>query len=167
MLLGHEDKTSTGKEVLNELGDPVAKMILNVRGDVKLLGTYIDKMPKITGPDSRIHCQFKSVGAATGRMASADPNLQNIPSRKHDIRHMFRATPALSEKIEVDDNIITLREIDSINTKQHGWIYVKDASVGDTVTLSEGAETCDFKIVHLDFIEDILSYRIELEQLYE
>ena len=65
------DVDGTGKEVLNEVKDPSAKDILQVRKGVKLLGTYIDKMPNIAGPDGRIHCTFKSIGADTGRMCIA------------------------------------------------------------------------------------------------
>jgi ryanodine receptor 2 len=106
-----------------ELGDPVAKKILAVRNDVKLLGTYIDKMPRITGPDNRIHCSFKSVGAATGRMASESPNMQNIPSKLHDIRHMFRATPELTEKIA--ENV---HEVWAQIRIEQGWTYGSERS---------------------------------------
>jgi len=84
---------STGKDVLKEYNLPVTNQILAVRGLVKLVGTYVDKLPNATTSDSRIHATFKSIGADTGRMSSADPNMQNIPSHATDIRHMFRATP--------------------------------------------------------------------------
>ena len=92
-LLKIDGVDGTGKEVLNEINLPVTKQILKVRGLVKLIGTYVDKLPKATTSDSRVHAQFKSVGAATGRMSSSDPNMQNIPSHAEDIRHLFRATP--------------------------------------------------------------------------
>lgn len=85
--------SSTGKEVLEQINQPATKQILAVRGLVKLIGTYVDKLPRSTASDDRIHATFRSVGADTGRMASADPNMQNIPSHATDIRHMFRATP--------------------------------------------------------------------------
>ena len=65
------DVSSTGKEVLNGVDHPVAKIILDERQMVKLLGTYIDKMPNIAASDNRVHCSFKSIGAATGRMCLA------------------------------------------------------------------------------------------------
>lgn len=99
--------------------------------------------------------------------SSESPNLQNIPSKKHDIRHMFRATPSLTEKEDVDDNIIILKEIDKIEIKDKGLTYVKDVTVGDIVTLYNGQETCDFKIVDSQFIEDTLSYKLEFEQVFE
>lgn len=86
------DAKSTGKEILKEINKPVTQKVLDVRGDIKLLGTYVDKMPKITGPTGRVHSTFKQIGAATGRFASEAPNVQNIPSHALDIRHMFRAT---------------------------------------------------------------------------
>lgn len=86
-------KEGTGKEVLNELNLPITNQILKVRSLGVLINTFVDKMPKIVGPDGRIHATFKQVGADTGRMSSADPNLQNIPSHATDIRHMFRASP--------------------------------------------------------------------------
>lgn len=68
--------------------------ILEYRGIVKLLGTYLDKMPRIQkkrwGVYGRIHGQFHQYGAETGRFSSSGPNLQNIP--KGRTRSMFRAT---------------------------------------------------------------------------
>lgn len=92
-LLKFNSDKGTGKDVLNEINTPVTDQILAVRGLVKLIGTYVDKLPNATTSDNRIHATFKSVGADTGRMSSADPNMQNIPSHATDIRHMFRATP--------------------------------------------------------------------------
>ncbi len=91
-LLGVDAK-NTGKEVLKEINKPATDMVLKVRGDIKLLGTYVDKLPKIVGPTNRIHATYKSIGAATGRFSSDSPNMQNIPSKAVDIRHLFRATP--------------------------------------------------------------------------
>lgn len=84
---------STDKEVLKAVNHPVTNQILKVRGLSKLLNTYVDKLPKVVAPDGKIHARFNSVGADTGRMSSADPNMQNIPSHAEDIRHMFRASP--------------------------------------------------------------------------
>lgn len=92
-LLGQPPGNGTGKEVLNAINQPVTNKILEVRGFVKLLSTYVDKLPGAVGKDQRIHATFKTAGADTGRMSSDSPNLQNIPSHATDIRHMFRATP--------------------------------------------------------------------------
>lgn len=85
--------TKTDKTVLAEFNLPVTNQILKVRSLNTLISTFVEKLPKATTPDSRIHCQFRQIGAATGRMSSAEPNMQNIPSHATDIRHMFRATP--------------------------------------------------------------------------
>lgn len=84
---------STDKNVLADLNLPVTNQILKVRSLGVLINTFVDKMPKATTPDSRIHAQFKSVGADTGRLSCQNPNLMNLPSHVDDIRHMFRATP--------------------------------------------------------------------------
>ena len=85
---------STDKEVLAEINLPVTDQILKVRSINTLISTFVEKLPKATTPDSRIHCQFKQIGADTGRMSSKDPNMQNIPSHKTDIRHLFHASPS-------------------------------------------------------------------------
>lgn len=86
-------KGETGKEILGAFGLPVTDQILYVRSLVTLIGTFVDKMPDTVASDEKLHCTFKIVGADTGRMSSADPNLQNVPSKQADIRHMFRAMP--------------------------------------------------------------------------
>lgn len=83
----------TGKEILGELHLPITDQILNVRSISVLINTFVDKLPNATTPDSRIHAQFKQIGASTGRLSSAEPNMQNIPSHAVDIRHMFAASP--------------------------------------------------------------------------
>lgn len=84
---------STDKNFLNELNLPVTNQILKVRSLNVLINTFVDKMPNAVAPDGRIHAQFKQIGADTGRLSSAEPNMMNIPSHATDIRHMFRATP--------------------------------------------------------------------------
>ena len=84
---------STDKSVLEEMNLPITNQILKVRSLNVLISTFVDKMPKATTSDSRIHARFNQIGAGTGRLSSAEPNMQNIPSHATDIRHMFRATP--------------------------------------------------------------------------
>lgn len=91
--VGGKKKGSTDKDVLNDINLPVTNQILKVRSLSTLINTFVDKLPNSVTPDGRIHAQFNSVIAATGRMSSNNPNLQNIPSHAVDIRHMFRATP--------------------------------------------------------------------------
>lgn len=135
----------TGKEILNEINLPVTNQILKVRSLSVLINTFVDKLPKSTTSDSRIHAQFKQLGADTGRMSSAEPNLQNIPSHAIDIRHMFRATP--SSEINIDCNYdeslntitVPLHKWEYVNTP-NGYVTVSDLNIGDSVKLVNGKE---------------------------
>jgi len=85
-------KTKTGQfvtseEVLMQLRSksPIVGEILDYRGLKKLLGTYVDALPKLINPQTgRIHTSFNQAVTATGRLSSSDPNLQNIPVRGED-----------------------------------------------------------------------------------
>ena len=72
---------STKVSVLEELEEenPIIKEILAYRELQKLLSTYIDVIPKMTGGDERLHAKFLQNGTTTGRFSSQDPNLQNLP----------------------------------------------------------------------------------------
>lgn len=84
----------TGVQILQKIDTPLTKAILEYREISKLLNTYIEKLPEcVNEKDGRIHCSFNQYGADTGRFSSSEPNLQNIPSRNHDIRKMFTASP--------------------------------------------------------------------------
>ncbi len=75
---------STSVEVLQELAShdyAVPKLILLHRELHKLKSTYVDALPLIVGADGRVHTSFNQAVAATGRLSSSDPNLQNIPIR--------------------------------------------------------------------------------------
>ena len=97
-------KTKTGQyvtseEVLQQLRSraPIIADILDYRGLKKLLGTYIDALPKLINPKTgHIHTSFNQAITATGRLSSSDPNLQNIPVRGEDgkeIRKCFIPEP--------------------------------------------------------------------------
>lgn len=82
----------TGEEILKKINTPICGLILEQRGLLKLINTYIDKLPEcISERDGRLHAHFNQYGAATGRFSSTDPNLQNIPSHNNEIRMMFTA----------------------------------------------------------------------------
>lgn len=66
-------KQETSKEVLSTFNVPIIDQILKCRSLVTLISTFVDKLPDNVADDHRIHCTFRSVGAATGRMSSADP----------------------------------------------------------------------------------------------
>ncbi len=95
---GKKTKTGwkTGQEVLDKLVDEgfeIAKKIEQFRHLTKLKSTYVDALPTyLNSKTGRIHTSYKQTGAATGRLASSDPNLQNIPIRTTDgqkIREAF------------------------------------------------------------------------------
>ncbi len=75
------DLPSTGSAVLKRVDHPLAKMLLEYRGYEKLISSFgetlLEKIHPVTG---RIHCDFMQIGADTGRFASSNPNLQQIPS---------------------------------------------------------------------------------------
>ncbi len=81
MRKGSSGSFSTKEEVLQKLVDvhPIAEEIMKYRELSKLLGTYIDVFPSMIGTDGRLRTTFIQAGSATGRMASHEPNLQNIP----------------------------------------------------------------------------------------
>ena len=90
---------STAEDVLEELADthPLPKMILEYRGLAKLRSTYTEKLPESIDPHTgRVHTSYHQAVAATGRLSSNDPNLQNIPIRRPEgrrIRQAFIADP--------------------------------------------------------------------------
>ncbi len=87
---------STNVDVLEELRDyhPVINEILEYRTAAKLKSTYCDGLVKVISPDGRIHSSFNQTETRTGRISSAEPNLQNIPvrtERGREFRKFFRA----------------------------------------------------------------------------
>ena len=85
---------STNEEALEAIADQheLPRIILEYRGLSKLRSTYTDKLPEMINPETgRLHTSFHQAGAATGRLASSDPNLQNIPIRTEDGRRIRRA----------------------------------------------------------------------------
>jgi DNA polymerase-1 len=96
---GGTRSASTAVEVLEELAltHELPKLILEYRGLHKLKGTYVDALPVLVNPETgRVHTSFNQAVAATGRLSSSDPNLQNIPIRTEIgrlIRSAFIAAP--------------------------------------------------------------------------
>lgn len=90
---------STNEEALEAIAEQheLPRVILEYRGLAKLRSTYTDKLPEMVNRDTgRVHTSYHQAGAATGRLASSDPNLQNIPIRTDDgrrIRQAFVAPP--------------------------------------------------------------------------
>lgn len=124
----------TGEEILSKIDHPVAKAVLEYREVKKLLTTYIDKLPECVGKDGRIHCRFNQYGADTGRFSSSDPNLQNIPSRNHDIRKMFVATQE-EKVVDFDtDDFLEVDKFTEIFTNDE-WVTVSRFGIGDTIDI--------------------------------
>ncbi len=85
---------STNEEALEAIADQheLPRIILEYRGLAKLRSTYTDKLADSLNPDTgRVHTSYHQAGAATGRLASSEPNLQNIPIRTEDGRRIRRA----------------------------------------------------------------------------
>ncbi|GIZ52925.1 DNA polymerase I [Noviherbaspirillum aridicola] len=105
---------STDEEVLQKLAEdyPLPKLLLDYRGLSKLKSTYTDKLPRMVNPDTgRVHTNYAQAVAVTGRLASNDPNLQNIPVRTAEgrrIREAFIAPPG-SVIVSADYSQIELR----------------------------------------------------------
>ena len=105
---------STAEDVLEELAAsyPLPKLILEYRGVAKLKSTYTDKLPEQINPQTgRIHTSYHQAVAATGRLSSSDPNLQNIPIRTPEGRRIRQAfvAPLGSSLVAADYSQIELR----------------------------------------------------------
>ncbi|WP_321328382.1 DNA polymerase I [uncultured Ilyobacter sp.] len=84
-------KTKTGfstnvdvLETLRDRGEKIAEYILDYRKLTKLQSTYVDALPKLADEKNRLHTTFNQTGAATGRLSSSNPNLQNIPVKSDE-----------------------------------------------------------------------------------
>ncbi|WP_295006029.1 DNA polymerase I [uncultured Dechloromonas sp.] len=105
---------STDEEVLTELAldYPLPKLLLEHRSLSKLKGTYTDKLPRMVNAQTgRVHTHFSQAAVVTGRLASSDPNLQNIPVRSEEGRKIRTAfiAPAGSSIVSADYSQIELR----------------------------------------------------------
>jgi DNA polymerase-1 len=105
---------STDEDVLQQLAldYPLPKLLLDYRSLAKLKSTYTDKLPRMVNPHTgRVHTNYSQAVAITGRLASSEPNLQNIPVRTAEgrrIREAFIAPPG-SKIISADYSQIELR----------------------------------------------------------
>ena len=122
-------KTKTGQyvtseEVLQQLRtkSPIVGKILDHRALKKLLGTYVEALPRLINPKTgHIHTSFNQCVTATGRLSSSDPNLQNIPVRSEDgkeIRRCFIPEPG-EEFFSCDYSQVELRIMASLSGDQH------------------------------------------------
>ncbi|RAR68212.1 DNA polymerase I [Paraburkholderia unamae] len=105
---------STDEEVLQKLAEdyPLPKLLLEHRGLAKLKSTYTDKLPRMVNAQTgRVHTNYAQAVAVTGRLASNDPNLQNIPVRTGEGRRIREAfiAPAGHKLVSADYSQIELR----------------------------------------------------------
>ena len=149
----------TGKDELEALAErtdiALCKLILERRGVVKLISTYIDVLPALARhwPDGRIRYKLNSVGTDTGRFSSGgefkfldgdEPveisgfNSQNIPSRGDGkiTRLLFEAKKEFAD-VEISEDYYVLKEISEVETTE-GWKYGKDLAIGDKLITDEG-----------------------------
>ena len=113
MRKGKSGSFSTKEEVLQKLVDenPIAEELLKYRELAKLLSTYIDVFPRMVGMDGRLRTTFLQAGSATGRMASQEPNFQNIPVKTEHgrkIRNAFIAKDG-TQLVSFDYSQVELR----------------------------------------------------------
>ena len=108
---GHWVTDVKALENLAEQGDSLAKLVLQYRSIAKLKSTYVDALIERANKDPRIHTTFSLTATNTGRLASSDPNLQNIPVRTDEgkeIRRVFIAKPGY-KLLSADYSQIELR----------------------------------------------------------
>ncbi|MBE6692780.1 MAG: DNA polymerase I [Ruminococcaceae bacterium] len=145
LMLPHYRKTksgySTDRETLEKLEPyhPIIGLILEYREDTKLKNTYCDGMGKQITPEGRIHTTFKQTQTLTGRLSSAEPNLQNIPVRSdkgRELRKFF-----VAEKghilIDADYSQIELRVLAHVSDDEVLINAFKNGEDIHTVTASQ------------------------------
>ena len=151
-------KTKTGRstdaEVLEELASqhPLPHKILEVRSLTKLIGTYLDALPLMIDATGRVHSSFNQAVAATGRLSSADPNLQNIPIRTplgREIRRAFVA-PEGCYILSADYSQIELRVLAHLSGDP---ILVDAFKSGDDVHIRTAMEI--FKVARADVSKEM------------
>ena len=114
---------STNAKVLDELArtSPVVAEVLSYREKAKIRSTYLDALPALIKADGRIHTSLNQTVAATGRLSSSNPNLQNIPTRSelgHRVRTAFTVAPG-SVFLACDYSQIELRLLAHLSGDEH------------------------------------------------
>jgi DNA polymerase-1 len=144
---------STDEEVLQKLAEnyPLPARILDYRSLAKLQSTYIEKLPRMVNPQTgRVHTSFSQAVAVTGRLASSDPNLQNIPVRTEEgrkIREAFIAKPG-TVMVSADYSQIELRIMAHIAEDES---LLKAFAAGEDIHKATAAE-----MFHVD-VKDVTS----------
>jgi len=115
---------ATDERTLRSFSDnPIVSKLLRHRSLVKLRGTYTEALPKLVNPHTgRVHTSYSQVSAVTGRLASSDPNLQNIPIRTEEGREIRRAFVPRDEGwllLSADYSQIELRVLAHLSEDEH------------------------------------------------
>jgi DNA polymerase-1 len=145
---------STDEEVLQKLAEdyPLPKILLEHRGLSKLKSTYTDKLPRmVNAATGRVHTNYAQAVAVTGRLASNDPNLQNIPVRTGEgrrIREAFIAPPG-HKLVSADYSQIELRIMAHISGDES---LLRSFSQGEDIHRATAAEI--FSVTPLEVSND-------------
>ena len=132
----------------------ICSLLVERRGIVKLITTYIDVIPELANHwvDGRIRFRLNSMGTDTGRYSSGGKwkyldkdnkaveisgiNIQNIPSHNPEIRMLFKAKTS-AKLVEAEDNEpFVIPEITEVEVP-NGWAFCKDLSIGDTIIVDQ------------------------------
>ena len=139
---GRGKAVSTAADVLEDLAPvhDIARLVLEYRQLVKLKGTYVDALPALIDPvTARLHTSFNQTGAATGRLSSSNPNLQNIPIRTalgREIRAAFVPEPGW-KMVVADYSQIELRLLAHMS---HDPVLVEAFRNGEDIHTRTAAE---------------------------
>ena len=138
---------------------------MKVRSLSVLINTFVDKLPNSVARDGRIHGQFKQIGADTGRMSSAEPNLQNIPSHAVDIRHMFRATPESMEKLDPtgvteDEITFTVPRWYSV-TVNSSPVEASNVHEGDELSILDNNVSVTMRVTSVDEVDENIKITVK------
>ncbi|MBR4111755.1 MAG: DNA polymerase I [Ruminiclostridium sp.] len=145
MGLPHGKKTKTGystnAEVLESLidYDPIIELVLNYRTLTKLSSTYATGLLKVIGEDGRVHTTYKQTETRTGRISSAEPNIQNIPVRTElgrEFRRFFVAEKGY-KLVDADYSQIELRLLAHISDDETMIDAFKSGEDIHTITASQ------------------------------
>jgi DNA polymerase-1 len=143
----------TGEDVLSTLehAHPIIPLILNYRSLKKLKSTYVDSLPLLVNPQTgRIHTSYMQTVAATGRLSSNNPNLQNIPIRTEkgkEIRKAFITRDANHTLLAADYSQIELRIIAALSGDENMIKAFKDHLDIHIATAA--------KVFHVDSLENV------------
>jgi len=143
---------STDASVLEKLRDehPIVDALLSWRELDKLNSTYLEALPKLAGPDGRVHTTFNQAAAATGRLSSTNPNLQNIPVRSEVGRQIRRAfIPG------ADDQVLLVADYSQIELRVLAHLSGDEGlheafAAGADIHAATAAKVFDLPMEHVD-----------------